>query len=156
MTDTSRWNWIGTATPDAVIAAARALCETPFVPHGRLPGVGVDCIGVGVLTCRACGLVAADADITGYPMIPDGTLVETCDRLLIRAREPVVGGMGIFVMGGAQAHHLGVFVPYRYGGVAIVHAIGPAGLHNRVKETRLMPPMRLVRSYTVPGVAWAS
>lgn len=151
-----RWSWQGAATAEQVIAAARALVDTPFVPHGRLPGVGVDCIGVGVLVCRATGLVDPDADITGYPMVPDGTLLDICDRLLLRTHQPRPGGMGVFVMGGSQAHHLGIAVPYRGGGVAFVHAIGPGGLHNRVRETRLMPPMRLVRSYLIPGVQWAS
>jgi cell wall-associated NlpC family hydrolase len=149
--DLSRWVWQGSASVDEVVAAARALRETPFVPHGRLPGKGVDCIGLGVLVCRACGLVKPDADITGYPLVPDGTLVEICDRLLIPAK-PSAGGMGIFIMGGAQAHHLGIFAPYAHGKLSIVHAIGPGG-RNRVKETRMLPEMRLVRSYSIPGVA---
>lgn len=147
------WAWTGSASADDVVRAARSLIGTPFVAHGRLPGVGVDCIGVGVLTCRACGLVAPDADITGYPLIPDGTLLDTCDGLLLRASQPVVGGMGVFVFGGAREHHIGIYTPYRHGGVAIVHAVGPGGLHDKVIESRLLPQMRVVRSYTVPGVA---
>lgn len=153
MIDLSRWEWIGRCSEDDMVRAARALIKTPFVPHGRLPGIGVDCIGVGVLACRACGLVAPDADITGYPLIPDGTLLDICDQLLLPAQAPVVAGMGVFVFGGAREHHIGIFVPYRYGGTAIVHAVGPGGNHNAVIESRLLPQMRLVRCYTVPGVA---
>jgi hypothetical protein len=84
-------------------------------------------------------------------MVPDGSLVGTCDQLLIRAREPQAGGLGVFVMGGAQAHHLGIFTPYQGGGLAIVHAVGPGG-RNQVLETRLLSSMRLLRAYRVPGV----
>lgn len=152
--DLSRWVWRGACTPDDVVREAMALVDTPFVAHGRLPGVGVDCIGLGVLVCRACGLVPPDADITGYPMVPDGTLLEICDRLLIRSRAQVVGGMGVFVYGGSQAHHLGIFVPHPSRGLAIVHAIGPGGLHDRVRKTPLqVSGLRFVRAYTIPGVA---
>lgn len=151
MIDLSRWVWTGTCTADDIEREALALCGTPFVPHGRLFGIGVDCIGLGVLVCRACAIVAPDADITGYPMVPDGTLLDICDSLLIRSKNPHVAGMGVFVMGGSQAHHLGIYVPYAPGVLAIVHAVGPGG-RNQVIKTRMLSSMRFVRSYTVPGV----
>jgi hypothetical protein len=47
---------------------------------------------------------------------------------------------------------LAIVVPYAHGGVSFVHAVGP-GAPNMVRENRLMPPMRLVRNYAIPGVA---
>jgi hypothetical protein len=149
-----RWQWVGTSTPEAVAQAARACLDTPFVPQGRLLGVGTDCIGVGVLTCRATGLCRPDDDVTGYPMVPDGRFVPACEAIgLVRA--PMhVGGMAVFAFGASGPHHLGIVVPYSHDGkkFAFVHAIGP-GQPKRVVESRLLPSMRVIASYRIPGVA---
>jgi hypothetical protein len=143
-----RWAWVGTASVEAVAQAARACLRTPFVPQGRLLGVGVDCIGVGVLTCRATGLCRPDDDVTGYPMVPDGRFVPACEAIGLIRSEPHAGGMGVFAFGASGAHHLGIFVPYRHGGLAIVHALAKG-----VVESRLLPSMHVIAAYAVPGVA---
>jgi cell wall-associated NlpC family hydrolase len=45
---------------ETIIKAARGLVGTPFHHQGRLPGVGLDCVGVVVLVARACGLEVVD------------------------------------------------------------------------------------------------
>jgi hypothetical protein len=146
-----RWAWVGASTVDAVVQAARACLRTPFVPQGRLLGVGMDCIGVGVLTCRATGLCRPDDDVNGYPMTPDGRFVPACEAIgLLRVNRPTVGGMGVFTFGGSEAHHLGVVVPYAHDErkLAFVHAV-----REGVRESRLLPQMRVIAAYAIPGVA---
>jgi murein DD-endopeptidase / murein LD-carboxypeptidase len=40
----------------AAIAAARAGLGTPFRPQGRIPGLGLDCIGVALLAADGAGV----------------------------------------------------------------------------------------------------
>jgi cell wall-associated NlpC family hydrolase len=138
--------------PAAIVASARALVGTPYRHQCRLPGVFLDCVGVPVVVAREHGIVAPDFDITGYPNIGDGALLmASCDKYLIRVAEPEIGGVAIF-SSGAEAHHMGIVVPYRHGGLAIVHARG-FGSQGKVVESRILPRMKLVAAYRFPGVA---
>lgn len=56
-------------TRDDVIREARALCGTPFHHQARLPGVGIDCVGVGVCVARALGIAVIDSN--DYPRRPN-------------------------------------------------------------------------------------
>lgn len=56
-------------TRDDVIREARALCGTPFHHQARVPGVGIDCVGVGV--CVACALGIDVIDSTDYQRRPN-------------------------------------------------------------------------------------
>ena len=53
----------------AMVAAARACLGTPFHHQGRLPGVGLDCIGLIVVAASAAGYEIADA--TDYARQPE-------------------------------------------------------------------------------------
>ena len=44
------------ASDQKIVAAARACIGTPFRPQGRLPGVGLDCIGLAAWAVRAVGI----------------------------------------------------------------------------------------------------
>lgn len=52
-------------TRDDIIREARALCGTPFHHQARLPGVGIDCVGVGVCVARALGIEVIDSNDYG-------------------------------------------------------------------------------------------
>jgi NlpC/P60 family putative phage cell wall peptidase len=60
---------------EAIVRAARACLETPFVHQGRLPGVGLDCIGLLVAVARAIGYPHQDRD--GYGRLPAQGLLES-------------------------------------------------------------------------------
>lgn len=63
---------------DEIIAAARACIGTPFRHQGRLPGVGLDCAGLGIVAAKAVGITIKD--FTGYPAHPfDGMLKKMFD-----------------------------------------------------------------------------
>ncbi len=64
---------------DEVIAAARACIGTPFRHQGRLPGVGLDCAGLGIVAAKAAGIDIKD--FSGYPRTPfDGMLKKMFDE----------------------------------------------------------------------------
>lgn len=143
-----------TATADDIVAAARALLDTPFHHQGRLPGVGVDCAGVVIIVGRGIGALDPAFDVTDYPRVPDGsTLQAYCDAHLEKAFTPAVGGVVLVAWGRGEPQHMGIVVPYVHGGLAMVHA--ESRRHKRVIETRLLfgRAMRLVRAYRLPGVA---
>lgn len=62
-----------------IIAAARACVGTPFRHQGRLPGVGLDCAGLGIIAAKAVGIEIKD--FSGYPAHPfDGMLKKMFDE----------------------------------------------------------------------------
>lgn len=63
---------------DEIIAAARACIGTPFRHQGRIPGVGIDCAGLGIVAAQAVGIDVKD--FVGYPSLPfDGMLKKMFD-----------------------------------------------------------------------------
>ena len=58
-----------------IVETARACLGTPFHHQGRMPGVGLDCVGLVVVVAKK--LEAAYTDMRAYSMRPDGkTLLE--------------------------------------------------------------------------------
>lgn len=58
---------------DEIVVAARACVGTPFRHQGRLPGVGLDCAGLGIVVAKSIGIEIKD--FMGYPRTPfDGML----------------------------------------------------------------------------------
>lgn len=107
-------------TPAEISAAALAMVGTPFHAQGRLPGVGLDCIGVVICIARALGLPHRDRK--AYPMRPDGTLQADLDAQLVRVQgEPREGDI-LLMSFAAEPHHVAVVVD----GGRIVHAYSTA------------------------------
>ena len=68
----------------ALVDAGRALVGTPYRPKGRLPGVGIDCIGVPIVAAWLAGIKPRSFDIKGYSDVPDGSLLPLCDEHMRR------------------------------------------------------------------------
>lgn len=63
----------------AIIAAARECLETPFKHQGRIPGVALDCAGLGCHVMDSLGLPYLDQ--VGYPRVPfKGQLEDTMEK----------------------------------------------------------------------------
>lgn len=57
---------------EAVVRAARDCLGTPFVHQGRIPGVGLDCVGLLAHAFGVAGLPGIDANVPyGYPPPPE-------------------------------------------------------------------------------------
>lgn len=140
------------AIRDQIVAEARSWLGTPWVHQHRTKGVATDCAGLVIGVARALGLVAPDFDFTGYGRQADGTLLDVCDRFMTRTSwaEAQAGDVLVVAIKG-DPQHMGVLVPYRHGGLALVHAASTAG---EVIETRVMfsSMLRLRAVYVLPGV----
>ena len=137
-------------TADDVVAAARAWVGVPFLHQGRSRTAGVDCAGLVICIARELNLVEQDFDITGYRPQPNGTMQPLCREHLV---EDTPRPGNIFVMRfDTDPQHMGFFVPYRHGGLGVIHAIAA---RKRVVEHRLdaIWSKRIVASYRFPGVA---
>lgn len=99
-----------------ISTAALAMVGTPFHAQGRLPGIGLDCIGVVVCVARQVGL--PHTDVAAYPMRPNGMLAPLLDAQLVRVyRAPREGDVLLMSFAG-EPHHVAVMVD----GSRIVHA----------------------------------
>ena len=144
-------------TRTEIVAAARALLGTPYVWFARVPGHGVDCIGVPILVARACGLKPADFDIQDYPQQPDGTMVRLCDQHLggrVAEKDLLPGDVVVVSWGDAEARHVGIVAPHTHypAHLSIIHAYPKRG---GVTEHRLAFNgfMRFVAGFRFAGVA---
>lgn len=103
-----------TATPGDLIAVARSYTKTPFHHGGRLPGVGLDCIGVIVCAASACGLL--HCDVAAYPLRPNGQLRESLDAQLVAVPDALPGDV-LLMSFSEEPHHVALFT-----GETIIHA----------------------------------
>lgn len=94
------------------MAAARAMKGTPFRDQGRLPGVGLDCGGVVVVSAHQVG-IAPEFDFTAYSKFPRPKMVR---EILCANLDVVQGGMAAARSGdvglideGGYAVHMGIF-----------------------------------------------
>ena len=140
---------------EQIVSAARQLIGTPYLHQGRVPGHGVDCVGVGVCVAWACGIKPATWNISGYRRIPDG------HSLMRHLRENMAGevdlqgtqpGDLVVIAFDRFPHHVGIAGDYRGGGLSLIHADNRAG---RVVEQRLVfnEEIRFVTSFVFPEVA---
>jgi cell wall-associated NlpC family hydrolase len=138
-----------------IVLEARALLGTPYVPHARLPGVGIDCAGVPIVVGRACGLVPPDFDVNGYSLFPNGQLLAHCDKYLTRITqaEMKAGDVAIVSWGTGDAQHFGIVADHlQYPGeLSLIHASNNRR-HMKVIEHRLVfgRHMRFVAAYRFP------
>lgn len=132
-----------------IVETARSLIGTKFHHQGRVPGVGLDCAGVLIVTAWITGKKPRSFDVTGYPRIPDGvTLQRLCDENLDRVWELQPGDIALirWQKSDAPAQHLGI-VGDHPNGLSLIHA--DSRHHKKVIESRLEfgRYMRLVQGY---------
>lgn len=131
-----------------IVESARRMVGTPYHHQARLPGIGLDCVGLIIAVGRELGYLAPDYDITGYSRVPDGALLmkhlhDKLNRIEEAFMQP---GDVVCVAFDQYPQHVGFLGDYRYGGLSIIHA---ASKHHEVVETRLMftPAMRFVSAF---------
>lgn len=103
-------------TPALITSAALSLVGTPFHAQGRLPGVGLDCIGVVACVAKLCGLPVQDR--VAYPLRPNGELRGELDARLIRVSGEAQEGNVLMMAFDSEPHHVAVLIS----GNRIVHA----------------------------------
>jgi cell wall-associated NlpC family hydrolase len=133
-----------------VVAAARLELGTKWVHQARAPGIALDCAGLVICTARRLGLVAAEFDVGGYSLVPDGSMLAWCERYMQTIEQLELGAV-VALQVDKDPQHLGIVGDYRHGGYSIIHAASAAG---RVIETRLMFARNLILRgvYRLPGI----
>jgi cell wall-associated NlpC family hydrolase len=128
------------------VAAARAAIDTRFRPQGRMPGLGLDCIGVALLAIGGAGLPLPP--LPAYVLGGDhgDLVVATCRLIGLRRRRRGLqrarpGDLIIFQLGIGN-RHVGVL-----SNAGIIHA--HAGLR-RVVEGPLPPEWPVVAVMALP------
>ncbi len=131
-----------TANAPAIVAAARGCVGTRFRPQGRVPGLGLDCVGVVAVAAAAAG---ATVDLPAYLLsgeqceaVANGLAAHGCRRVW----PPAPGD--ILVLAPSSRHrHLGIVTSIEPG-TAIVHA--HAGLR-RVVEGPVDPAWHIIGAW---------
>jgi hypothetical protein len=84
-----------------VVATVRGLLDTPYRHGGRLPGIGIDCLGIAVVSALILCIpeakaFSADAEFAGYSRQPDpAKLFAACDRYLDRIQAPELAALAV-------------------------------------------------------------
>lgn len=131
------------------IASVRSTIGTPFQHQGRVPGVGLDCVGVIVFALTENGYLVND--VSGYSRIPGGALLEAailvhCSKISLH--DVAVGDIMLFHFGHEPQHTAVVssLVP-----LTIIHAYSDI---RRVVENGFdaLWKSRLVACYRINGI----
>lgn len=130
------------------VEIARSYIDTPFHHQGRVPGVGLDCVGLVICVARELGKLPPDFDVTGYARQPDGAMLmhHLHEHLIEIPQNCMMVGDVVCVAFDKHPQHVGLLGDYLYGGFSIIHA---ATKHKRVVETRLLfsNTMRFVSAF---------
>ena len=109
-------------TIERMIDAARACVGTPFHHQGRLPKVGLDCIGLVIVALRAVHVVVNDK--TDYGRRPDGkSLIAALEAHgVIRVDDVKAGDILVFRYD-RQPQHVALATSAH----TMIHSFAPAG-----------------------------
>lgn len=136
------------------VAFARTLIDTPFHHAARVPGVGIDCVGLVVLTGAHIGAWPSGFDVLPYPDVPTGMEMRSQCRRFLRPIHQTAMRPGdiVLVIADRDPQHLGIVGSYR--GThhrSIIHA-NNAMERPRVVETPLLfaRGFRFCEAYTFP------
>ena len=126
----------------AIVAAVRACVGTRFRAQGRVPGLGLDCVGVVLVAAAAAGVEAVDLPAYrlggDYPDVAEILATSGCMRI-----DPALpGDVLVFAPIGYQ-RHFGIVTPE-----GLVHA--HAGL-DRVVEGPIDTEWTIVGRWRLPG-----
>ena len=134
---------------ERVVAIARQYINTPYHHQARVPGVGIDCVGVLVCVAREIGVIGPTVDYTGYARnAKDDTLLQILDSHLERLPDPAhaqAGDVLVFQIG-KWPHHVAI----KTGADTLIHSYAGVG---RVVETQIGDEWkrRVIAAHRIPG-----
>ena len=132
-----------------IVRAARELVGTRFHHQGRVPGRGLDCVGLVAVVGRSLGLF--DYDITDYARLPDEAAMRDHIRVAgFRETDKAKTGDVALMRFTREAQHVGILTGPKTE-CSLIHAWMQAG---RVVEHRLDEQWRgrMVATFSFPGV----
>lgn len=109
------------------IAAAQSYVGTPFHHQGRLPRIGLDCIGLVICAIKAADSALEIHDHNHYLRRPAGTelidSIEAHGGIRINSIESALRGDLLIFRFESRPQHVGIYL----GEGKIIHAYQPAG-----------------------------
>ena len=132
-----------------MVLAARECLGTPFQHQGRVPGVGLDCVGVAIYAAREVGL--NPVDVQGYGETPNNGALRTAlnsqpDLESVSLQDmPQEGDILLFRLR-KEPQHVGICT-----GTGVIHAYSVVGIcceHDLCTKWR----SRIVGIYRVKGL----
>lgn len=141
---------------DDILEFARSLVDTPFHHAARVPGVGIDCVGLIVLTGARVGSWPSGFDVLPYPEVPKGMYMRTVCRqhLVKKSYSSMIAGDIVLVISDESPQHVGIVGNYKdTQELSVIHASSIA-TPPRVVEHPLVfsRRFRFVEAYSFPGV----
>lgn len=127
-----------------IVAAVRACVGTRFRPQGRMPGLGLDCVGVVLVAAAAAGLDRLSLPAYSLSGEHEGQVARALIEAGCQPATKALDGDILVLAPSLQRRHLGVVTP-----VGIVHA--HAGL-GRVVEGPVDPDLPIIGAWRLPGV----
>ncbi|MBK8100569.1 MAG: C40 family peptidase [Planctomycetes bacterium] len=131
-------------------AAALQLVGTPWHHQGRLPGVGLDCVGVVVAAAKTCGVEVEDRRDYTLPADPNLFLLllaENCERDAAPTLE--VGRLVVFRIG-PHPQHIAIVVE----GDRIVHSVDRKRRGVAVESLTESWRYRVHSTWALRGLSW--
>lgn len=126
-----------------LVSAARKYLGVKFRHRGRTPR-GLDCVGLGILAYKDCGVALPDFRLYSDEPHQDGlvthitnSLGEPVKKSPVRMKDLQPGDV-LVLRFYIQPHHVAIVTDYKYGGLAVIHADGHS---NKVLEQRLTEDM---------------
>lgn len=116
------------------VRAARAYLGCPFAHQGR-SRQGMDCAGLVILVGRDLGALPPTWDANGYAKVPDGSMFQHCETMLVPSPGPAPGRIALMRFD-KEPQHLGVLGEHE-GRMTLIHALQSTG---RVVEHSLTDP----------------
>jgi cell wall-associated NlpC family hydrolase len=120
------------ASRNAFVRLVESYIGTPVVHRGRLPHIGLDCVGLAIAACRELGMDIPEPSV--YGKLPDADVLRAglslyCREVLVSSRVP---GDLLQVYAGKQARHLVVFTGVNASNQhLVVHAWGKNSIVQR-------------------------
>ena len=132
----------------AFIRLVESYIGTPIAHRGRLPHVGLDCVGVPIAACRALGMEIAEPPV--YGKLPDADTLRYGLGLYCSEMPPDVRVPGdlLQVYAGKQARHVVVYTGRnKHGQDLVVHAWGK----NSIVQRAILDE-RVVACWVIRGI----
>lgn len=135
---------------ERIVAIARRYVGTPYHHQARVPGIGIDCVGVLVCIARELGVIGPAVDYAAYARnAKDDTLLQILDSHLDRMRSPDIAEPGdvLTFQIGKWPHHIAI----KTGHDTLLHSYAGIG---RVVETQIGGNwrQRIIAAHRIPEV----
>ena len=114
---------------DAIVAEARSMIGTPWHHQGRLPGVGLDCIGLVVCVLDRLGYTAKDKQGYRRAPVPSEFIAAVREQATEKPIDEMQAGDMLLIAPGKLLQHAAIYS----GQDTIIHARTNAA----VEEARL-------------------